>query len=77
MLAGAAKLLAAKVPVFCEYWPYGLRRAGGFDRFNAIVAASFSEVVDVRDGSSLPAARVAELADRYQGERYSDLLLVP
>jgi FkbM family methyltransferase len=77
VLAGAAKLLAARVPVFCEYWPYGLRRAGGFDRFNAIVAASFSEVVDVRDGSSLPAARVAELADRYQDERYSDLLLVP
>ena len=77
VLAGAPRLLAAKVPVFCEYWPYGLRRAGGLDRFHAIVAASFSEIIDARGDTALPAARVAELADRYRGERYSDLILVP
>jgi FkbM family methyltransferase len=77
VLAGASALLAAKVPVFCEYWPYGLRRAGGLDRFHSIVAASFSEVIDARGEEALPAARVAELADRYPGELYSDLILVP
>ena len=76
MLAGAPGLLAAKVPMFCEYWPYGLRRAGGLDRFHAIVAASFTEVVDARDESVLPAARVAELADRYR-RALLRLILVP
>ena len=77
VLAGASRLLAAGVPVVCEYWPYGLRRAGGLERFNATVATAFSEVVDARAGDPLPASRVAELEDRYTGERYSDLILVP
>jgi FkbM family methyltransferase len=77
VLAGARGLLAAGVPVFCEYWPYGLRRAGGLDTFNEVVARTFREVVDARADRTLPAARVGELADRYPGERYSDLILVP
>jgi FkbM family methyltransferase len=77
VLAGAPRLLAAGVPVFCEYWPYGLRRAGGLDRLHRTVAESFSEVVDARADETLPAGRVAELAHRYPGERYSDLILIP
>lgn len=83
VLAGAPRLLEARVPVICEYWPYGLRRADGLDTFHRVVASSFASVVDARaarhDGrlATLPAARVAELADRYRGETYTDLVLVP
>jgi FkbM family methyltransferase len=77
VLAGAPGLLASRVPVVCEYWPYGLRRAGGLELFNAVVARSFARVIDARTGAETPADRVAELADRYTGERYSDLVLIP
>ncbi len=30
-LAGAQLLIAAKVPMVAEFWPYGLRRSGGYD----------------------------------------------
>jgi FkbM family methyltransferase len=77
VLAGAPRLLAAGVPAVCEYWPYGLRRAGGLELFHATVERSFAEVIDVRAGDALPATRVVELADRYPDERFSDLVLVP
>lgn len=77
VLAGAPQLIGAGVPAVCEYWPYGLRRAGGLELFHATVAQSFSQVIDVRSGDAQPAARVAELADRYPGERFSDLILIP
>jgi FkbM family methyltransferase len=77
VLAGAPRLLDARVPVVCEYWPYGLRRAGGLDTFHSIVAQSFSEVIDARADDVLPADRVSELPDRYPSERYTDLILIP
>jgi FkbM family methyltransferase len=83
VLAGAPKLLEARVPVICEYWPYGLRRAGGLEMFHALVGEAFSEVVDVRRGRNrggartLAAGRVAELEASYAGEAFTDLVLVP
>lgn len=84
VLAGARQLIARGIPVLTEYWPYGLRRAGGLDRFHALVADGYGTVIDLcsnRDKPpfALPAARVAQLADRYSEEftSYSDLLLLP
>ncbi len=84
VLAGARHLIAAGIPVLTEYWPYGLNRAGGLDRFHAAVAEGYGTVIDLRTGSeeppmSLPASSVDQLAERYSQEftAYSDLLLLP
>lgn len=83
VLAGAEALIATGVPVLTEYWPYGLRRAGGLDRFHALVADGYDTAVDLgsnRDEPpvTLPAAEVSQLAERFTDERngYSDLLLL-
>jgi FkbM family methyltransferase len=89
VLAGGRQLASAGIPVLTEYWPYGLSRAGGLDRFHALVADAYGTVVDLRTGFDEPpvtldAARVADLSDRYSidasGDRFaphSDLLLLP
>jgi hypothetical protein len=33
VLQGATALLAARVPIVSEFWPYGMRRAGGYALF--------------------------------------------
>jgi FkbM family methyltransferase len=83
VLAGAQQLIAAGIPILTEYWPYGLNRAGGLDRFHAAVAEGYGTVIDLCSNReeppvTLPADRVAELADRYSDEflSYSDLLLI-
>lgn len=70
VLAGASRLAAAGIPVLTEYWPYGLERAHGLDRFHTLVAERYATVVDLRADTpeppdTLPAGRVAELAARY------------
>jgi FkbM family methyltransferase len=72
VLAGATRLLG-RVPVITEYWPYGLRRAGGLDTFHALVAEHFEAVVDVQSARDsrprrIAAADVASLAQRYSAE---------
>jgi FkbM family methyltransferase len=84
ILAGAAHLAAAGVPVVTEYWPYGLRRVGALDRFHALIADRHDTIVDLRDPTvALAGDRVAELADRYTANAgsdetvpYTDLLLL-
>lgn len=55
--------------VLTEYWPYGLNRAGGLDRFHTAVAEGYGTVIDLRSNHdeppvTLPADRVAEQARR-------------
>ena len=81
VLAGAHELIARGIPVLTEYWPYGLDRAGGVDRFHSMVADGYSTVIDLRSGSdeppcALPAEQVAQLADRYAGDTFSNILLL-
>lgn len=64
VLGGAACL--AGVPIVCEYWPYGLRRAGGLERFDELTAARTS--VDLHE-------RGPYSADAF--EAYTNLLLLP
>jgi len=88
ILAGAAQLLASGVPIVTEFWPYGLRRAGGLERFAALVAASGRRVFDLRgapDGGPAPvdANALLGLSEAYGPPRFStvdaaftDLVLV-
>jgi len=73
VLSGASRVLAQGVPVVTEYWPYGLRRAGGLDLFHRLVAEHYDLVIDLqtpwddRPPRVLPAADVASLAASYPG----------
>jgi FkbM family methyltransferase len=42
-------LLAAGVPIVCEYWPFGLREAGGHASYGQWVRASIRTVVDLAE----------------------------
>ncbi|MHB8694279.1 MAG: FkbM family methyltransferase [Solirubrobacteraceae bacterium] len=45
ILAGARRLLESEIPIVTEYWPYGLRRAGGLDRLHELIASHYHYVV--------------------------------
>jgi len=79
ILAGAGKLLERRVPTVIEFWPYALRRAGGFELLSAIVAERFGSIVDLDDleAGARPTADVAELERKYWGIAQTDLLLIP
>jgi FkbM family methyltransferase len=84
VLAGAASLTAADVPVVIEYWPYGLRSAGALERLEREVAARYTHYVDIRErpaSGALPGMRpVSELnrlAQLYPDPlTYTDLVLL-
>ena len=82
ILAGARGLLGSGVPVVAEFWPYGLRRAGGLERYCELAEELFAGFVDlgsVEDQAAperRPIAQVAELTERYGGVEFTDLLLL-
>ncbi len=82
ILGGASTLLSSEVPVLAEFWPYGLRRADGLERFYELVASGFSEFVDigtVTDPSRpqrRPVAELPQLTPDYGGVTFTDLLLL-
>jgi FkbM family methyltransferase len=78
VLEGAAAVLRSHVPVVLEYWPYGLRRAGGLNLLHSIIAENYSTVVDLSpsgETSSYPAHDIHQLAAEYEGG-LTDLLLI-
>ncbi|HEY5976327.1 MAG TPA: FkbM family methyltransferase [Solirubrobacterales bacterium] len=79
ILAGAGKLLAKRVPTVIEFWPYALRRAGGFELLEGIIDENFTAIVDLDDieSGSQPPGSVAELEEKYWGIAQTDLLLIP
>lgn len=78
VLGGASALLRSQVPIICEYWPYGLRRAGGLDRFHELVLASRDTLVDLNAlrWGAMSAADLPQLATVYRGLAFTDLLLL-
>ncbi|HVL04098.1 MAG TPA: FkbM family methyltransferase [Acidimicrobiales bacterium] len=82
VLAGASSLLARDIPVAMEYWPYGLRRAQGLTLLHDLIRGAYRTVVDVRASmtgsgpAEVPASQVHTLSERYDGEAYTDLLLL-
>jgi FkbM family methyltransferase len=84
LLAGGRSLLEREIPIVAEYWPSGLRAAGGYERFHELTAAAFSGFVDLggprrRPGDcERPIAELAALDAALAGEDdHSDLLLIP
>ena len=82
VLAGARRLCASEVPIMLEYWPYGLRAAGGHEQLLDLVANSFKRFVDLaapfQSGKlhSRPAAELGSL-DADLGEiGWADVLLL-
>lgn len=81
VLEGAPKLLASRVPVVIELWPYGLRRAGVEpDEFVEYLGARFTSYYDLgleapspRSTTELPAL----LRQLTHFKSYADLLLRP
>lgn len=84
VLEGAQTVLDAKIPVAIEYWPYGLRRAGGLERLHKLVTERFETIIDLGpptaqlEARRRPAHEIEALAASYTGAREaSDLLLLP
>lgn len=79
ILRGAQELLASDVPVVMEYWPEGLRRAGGLDQLHELVATHYSHVIDLDtrgEGNPrlVPAERLEALERQYGWDRPGDYL---
>jgi FkbM family methyltransferase len=76
ILVGAGKLLAAEVPIVLEFWPYGLRRAGGLERLTKTIEANYASVVDLEDGAVIESKELGALASRLGHTGHTDILLL-
>jgi FkbM family methyltransferase len=79
VMSGAPSLLASGVPFVIEFWPYGLRRSGGFERLEEIVADA-GRVVDVRAsiqaGADVVITDLRSLAQQLGGvQDHTDLIV--
>jgi FkbM family methyltransferase len=89
ILRGAGMLLGSELPIVMEYWPYGLRRAGGLEALHELIVAHYPYVIDLSPPDDLPARVLAadqlpQLAAEYGSSRRrdqsalgTDLLLMP
>lgn len=82
VLAGARRLRGANVPVMLEYWPCGLRAAGGHELLHEVVRDSFVRYVDlatpIEEGRlvSHPVADLRLLDERLGEIGWADILLL-
>jgi FkbM family methyltransferase len=78
ILAGARALCQdTRVPVVAEFWPYGLRRAGGLEQFISEAHACFTHFVDLRSDERLePIGSLDQLAAAYPEPSFTELLLL-
>jgi FkbM family methyltransferase len=79
ILRGAQQLLESDVPIVMEYWPEGLRSAGGLDALHEIVANHYSYVIDLDSRGEgkprlVPAERLEALEREYGWDRPGDYL---
>jgi hypothetical protein len=85
VLAGGAKVFEKQIPLFVEYWPYGLRTGSGLDEFEAAAQRSYRWFLDVRThggdarAALRPVTEIGELRrvyDRGATWNQTDLLLL-
>jgi FkbM family methyltransferase len=85
VLAGGATVFEKQIPLFVEYWPYGLRTGSGLDEFEAAAQRSYRWFIDIRAHepharvSLRPITEIGELRQVYdQGASWeqTDLLLL-
>lgn len=63
-LVGTEGLLAAMVPIVCEYWPYGLRDSSSYETFRAWTRAAIGTVFDLANPQPLSPDAALDAADR-------------
>lgn len=47
VLQGAGRFLASCPAIFTEFWPYGMKRAGGYQRFRELASSQFECFIDI------------------------------
>jgi FkbM family methyltransferase len=80
VLAGAATLQRASVPVVCEFWPYGMKRSQGWPIFRDTVLRSFSGYYNLNESTATvyPMGTIDALFEQLvTGNGHTDLLLLP
>jgi len=76
ILKGASALLSKRAfPAVIEFWPHSLKEAGGLELLLSEIRAYFATVYDLKSGKQVE--DIASLVDSYQGESFTDLLLIP
>jgi len=85
VLAGGAAVFEKQIPLFVEYWPYGLSTGSGLDEFEAAAQRYYRWFVDIRAHepdaavSLRPTTEIGELRQVYDegaSWRQTDLLLL-
>jgi FkbM family methyltransferase len=82
VLAGAPRLLASTAPIIMEYWPYGLRRAGGLELLHRQLQDSGRRIIDLRETlrcgtlQVLSRTELDALPERYPNQQCTDLALL-
>jgi FkbM family methyltransferase len=80
VLAGGTDLLHGAVPVVCEFWPYGMKRAEGWPVFRDTVLRTFSGYYNLSESNAIfhPMDAITALFDQLgTGVGHTDLLLLP
>lgn len=48
VLSGGEEFLSASIPFVAEFWPYGLKRSNGWNKFRSILSETQREIFDLR-----------------------------
>ena len=79
VLRGAERLLASGVPVFCEVWPYGMKRAGtSLQDLSALVARHWTGFHVFQSGEFVrrPVSEFPAFLSDLRGSRFENVLFV-
>jgi FkbM family methyltransferase len=81
VLAGASRVIQARVPFVIEFWPYGMKRAGCLDSLLTLIGTQFRTYYDLAEGidaSARSASTIGDIVARIGNTLDStDLLLIP
>jgi FkbM family methyltransferase len=81
VLKGATSLLAAKIPLVSEFWPYGMKRANGYAAFRESIA-HYRGFIDLNASQTSGTLRpMRELDELFQSldiakDSYTDILVI-
>ena len=86
VLSGASRLIQANVPIVIEFWPYGLKRSGGYPLLRQFLARQ-NRVLDIHqplgDQASLSVEELDQRFSQWPGQEsttisvHTDLLILP
>lgn len=66
-----------EVPAVLEFWPYGLRRAGGLEALCRVIETRYTRVFDLERSAWFAADQVSAIASTYTGTDFTDLVAIP